>query len=151
MFPLILECSEHLEQYLDKLVAKEEPVECRELTAKYTTDVIGSCAFGIEMNALSDQDSEFRRMGKKVFEPTFVQILKFRLRQSVPKLYNMLGYILPKSEITTFFTKAVVDSMNYRMEKNIVRPDFINMLLELKKQPDKLEGIGKCEYLEFWL
>ncbi|XP_076241483.1 cytochrome P450 6a2-like [Calliopsis andreniformis] len=141
MFPLILECSEHLEKYLDKVVAKGEYVECRELTAKYTTDVIGSCAFGIEINALSDEESEFRRMGKKVFTPSFKELLRFRLRQSFPRFYNLLGYILPLQEVTKFFTKVVVDMMNYRTENDIVRPDFINTLIELKKHPDKLENI----------
>ena len=150
MFPLILECSEHLEEYLEKLVAKGEPVECRELTAKYTTDVIGSCAFGIETNALSDKESEFRRMGRMVFAVNFYQILRFRIRQAMPWFYNLLGYVLPPAEITTFFTKVIVDTMKYRNENNIVRPDFVNMLLELKKHPDKLENISKCvKYLEF--
>lgn len=149
MFPLILECSKHLEQYLDSLVAKGEPIECRELTAKYTTDVIGSCAFGIEMNALSDEDSEFRRMGKQVFATSFGQILRFRFRQIFPYLYNLLGSIMAPLEITTFFTKIIVDTMKYRDDNNIVRPDFVNMLMELKRHPDKLENISK--YLKFFL
>lgn len=125
-------------------MAKEEPVECRELTAKYTTDVIGSCAFGIETNSLSDTESEFRRVGKKVFSLTIPGLIRFRLRQDMPRLYNLLGYILPPTEITSFFTKVVVDTMKYRSENDINRPDFINMLLELKKHPDKLENISKC-------
>ena len=145
MFPLILECSKHLGQYLDKLVAKDEPIECRELTAKYTTDVIGSCAFGIEMNALSDEESEFRRLGREVFpkDISFKQILKLRLTQIIPKLYNLLGSLLPPSEITTFFTKTIVETMKYRDENNIMRPDFVNMLMELKKHPNKLENISE--------
>lgn len=143
MFPLILECSKHLGQYLDKLVAKDEPIECRELTAKYTTDVIGSCAFGIEMNALSDEESEFRRLGREVFAVSFKQILKLRLTQIIPGLYNLLGSLLPPSEITTFLTKTIVDTMKYRDENNITRPDFVNMLMELKKHPNKLENISE--------
>ena len=143
MFPLILECADNLEEYLEKVVAKGELVECRELTAKYTTDVIGSCAFGIETNALSDKESEFRRMGRMVFATNFSQIVKFRVRQTVPWLYNMLGYVLPPTEITTFFTKVIVDTMNYRTQNDVVRPDFVNMLLELRKHPDKLENISK--------
>ncbi|CAL7933199.1 unnamed protein product [Xylocopa violacea] len=147
MFPLIIKCSKHLEEYLDKLVSKGEPVECRELTAKFTTDVIGSCAFGIEMNALSDEESEFRRVGRQVFDVNFWQILRFRLRQMVPSFYNLLGYVLPPTEITTFFTKIIVDTMAYRDKNNIIRPDFVNMLMELKKHPDKLENIKLTDTL----
>ncbi|CAK9832945.1 Probable cytochrome P450 6a14 [Anthophora retusa] len=147
MFPLILECSDHLEQYLEKVVAKGEPVECRELTAKYTTDVIGSCAFGIEINALSDEDSEFRKFGRKVFATSITQILKFRLRQAFPWIFNLLSYVLPPSENTAFFTKLIVDTMKYRNENDVVRPDFVNMLMELKNHPDKLENIKLTDTL----
>ncbi|KOC60364.1 Cytochrome P450 6a2 [Habropoda laboriosa] len=147
MFPLILECAEHLEQYLDKVVAKGEPIECRELTAKYTTDVIGSCAFGIEINALSDEESEFRRVGKKVFATGFKQILKFRLRQAFPWIFSLLSYVTSPTEITTFFTKLIVDTMKYRNENHLVRPDFVNMLMELKNHPDKLENVELTDTL----
>lgn len=147
MFPLILDCAKHLEQYLDKLVLREEFIECRELTAKYTTDVIGSCAFGIEMNALSDEESEFRRIGRKVFSNSFGQILRFRFRQIFPRIYNLLGFVLPPMEVTKFLTNIIVSTMKYRQENNIVRPDFVNMLIELKKHPDKLENIKLTDTL----
>lgn len=147
MFPLILECADHLEQYLEKIVARGEPIECRELTAKYTTDVIGSCAFGIEINAISDDESEFRRVGKSVFATNFLQLVRFRARQIFPNLYNLLGYVLPSSEVTTFFTKVIVDTMRYREENNVTRPDFVNMLIELKKHPDKLENVKLTDSL----
>jgi len=148
MFSLITECADHLEKYVEKLANKKEPVECRELTAKYTTDVIGTCAFGIEMNAISNEDSEFRRMGRKVFTPTWGNILRMRIRTSMPWLYDILGYILPQTEITKFFTRVIVETLDYREKNNIIRHDFIDILRELKKHPDKLGDIGK--YLSFF-
>lgn len=142
MFSLISDCADHLVQYMEKIASKDEPVECRELTAKYTTDVIGSCVFGIEMNALSNEDSEFRKMGRKVFNPTLTSMLRIRIRQMFPWLYNMLGYVLPQTEVTKFFTRVIVENMDYRETNNITRNDFIDMLRELKKHPDKVNDIG---------
>lgn len=33
----------------------------------------------------------------------------------------------------------MTDTMEYRKENNVFRPDFINMLLDLKKHPEKID------------
>ncbi|XP_011629683.1 probable cytochrome P450 6a21, partial [Pogonomyrmex barbatus] len=141
MFFLISECADHLIQYTEKVASKNGLIECRELMAKYTTDVIGSCAFGIEMNSMSDKDGEFRKMGKKFFEPTWSNVIRERMREIVPGLYHLLGYILPQSESTKFFTRVIMESMEYRDMNNITRHDFIDTLRELKKNSDQLDDI----------
>ncbi|CAK9827566.1 Probable cytochrome P450 6a14 [Anthophora retusa] len=140
-FSLILECSNQLDKYLSSLVAKEEPIEVREIAAKFTTDVIGSCAFGIEMNSLSDEESEFRRIGKKIFSTDYISILRNRMQQIVPQLNTLINYVLPHNETTKLITKIVTETLEYREKNNIVRPDFMNILLELKKHPEKLGNI----------
>ncbi|XP_029175229.1 cytochrome P450 6j1-like [Nylanderia fulva] len=141
MFSLISQCADRLELYIEKLSCKNEPIECRELAAKYTTDVIGTCAFGLEMNALKDEDSEFRRMGKLIFAPSWKIILRSRLKNFLPWLNDILSYILPQSEAVPFFTSIVKETMDYRDTNNIVRHDFIDILRELKKHPEKVDNI----------
>ncbi|XP_077269209.1 putative cytochrome P450 6a14 isoform X2 [Temnothorax americanus] len=148
MFVLITECSEHLVQYVEKLVNKNEPIECVEMTAKYTTDVIGSCVFGIEMNAMSDEDSEFRRIGRNVFHASFWKRLRFTMKNYFPWLFDVLyGYILPQSEVTRFFMRIVLETMVYRETNNITRNDFIDTLRELKKHSDKMGDIDLTDSL----
>ncbi|KZC03734.1 putative cytochrome P450 6a14 [Dufourea novaeangliae] len=142
MFPLVVECGQHLEKHLDKLVAKGEPIECRELAAQFTTDVIGSCGFGIDMNAISDEDSEFRIMGREIFNPDPKVIIKDLCKKFCPILYRVVGPLLQKDHVLNFFKKVVVDTIKYREQNNIMRPDFINMLMELKKNRQNLENIG---------
>ncbi|XP_015438122.1 PREDICTED: probable cytochrome P450 6a14 [Dufourea novaeangliae] len=146
-FFLILKCAEHLETYLDTLVKKGEPIESRELAAKFTTDVIGSCAFGIEMNSLSDRESEFRQVGREIFATHFLALLKLRMKECVPKLYDWLGYIIPYDYVTRFITKVTIETMDYRQKNNIVRPDFMNTLLELRKHPEKVPEIELTDTL----
>ncbi|XP_076642889.1 putative cytochrome P450 6a14 [Halictus rubicundus] len=147
MFPLVIQCGEHLEKYLDIVIKKGEPVECRELAAKFTTDVIGTCAFGIDMNALADEESEFRRMGREIFTPSWQQILRETMKQFVPSIYKRLGHFLQPKKVTDFFTNVVTDAITYREKHNVVRSDFINMLLELKRNPNQLENIELTESL----
>jgi len=143
MVSLMSKCADKLDEYIEKLASKNESIECRELTAKYTTDVIGTCAFGIEMNALSDEDSEFRKMGREIFTPRWYKSVKNILREATPWFYNILGYILPQTKITKFFIRLTMDNINYREKNNIFRNDFIDTLRELKKHPESMENIGK--------
>ncbi|XP_029175223.1 cytochrome P450 6j1-like [Nylanderia fulva] len=147
MFSLMSECADHLEQCIDKLIDKDAPVECRELTAKFTTDVVGRCVFGLEMNALSDEDSEFRRMGKLFFTPNWKNNLRAKIRQFLPQFYEVIHYLLPHSEVTTHFTRVVRDIMKYREMNNVIRHDFVDILRELKKHPEKLDNIELTESL----
>ncbi|KAL0124312.1 hypothetical protein PUN28_006273 [Cardiocondyla obscurior] len=149
MFSLISECGDYLVKYMEKIADKNEPVECRELTAKYTTDVIGSCAFGIEMHALSNEDSEFRKMGRKIFVSSWKNILRLRIRQMFPWLYEVLGHIVSPTDVTKFFIRVIVETIDYRETNNVIRNDFIDMLRELKKHPDKLGDIGIHFYIQF--
>nr|XP_034178244.1 cytochrome P450 6a2-like [Osmia lignaria] len=148
MFYLIIEYSQHLEKYLAKEVEKGEPLECRELTARFTIDVIGSCIFGIEMSALADERSEFRQMGRNFFDTSsFENVFRNKMKEFFPKLYDLLGYTIPERRLSSFFTKAVTDIIKYRQENDIVRPDLINMLMDLKAHPEKLNNIELTDSL----
>lgn len=140
-FSLILECTKNLEKYLGTLVAKGEPIEVREVAARYTTDVIGSCAFGIEMNSLSENESDFRKMGKEIFATHWKAIIKFRTKECMSGLYDFLGYFLPYDEPTKFISRVTKETLEYRKANSIVRPDFMNALLELQKK----ETIGNLK------
>ncbi|XP_012136792.2 cytochrome P450 6a2-like [Megachile rotundata] len=137
MFHLLVECGNHFEQYLIKLVEKGEDIPCREICSKYTTDVIGSCAFGIEMNALAAEDSEFRNMGRQIFQTNFKSVIRDRLRE-YPFLFNLIGPFFADREVEDFFTRITNESINYRMQHNFKRHDFIDTLVELKKDSRKV-------------
>lgn len=139
MCALIAECAVHLQEYLGTLVSKDEPIEVRDLTAKYTTDVIGSCAFGIDMKSLSDEESEFRKMGKLIFHPNTSRALRFKLQQISPLVANIIAHLFPDRRTDDFFMRLTLETMEYRKKHNIVRNDFINILMELKAHPETMD------------
>lgn len=147
MFHLLIETSEHLDDYLKHVVIENEPIECRKLTAKFTTDVIGSCAFGIDINALSDDESQFLRMGRRIFEVTFWRTLKLRIRDITPWLYGILGPIVAEKEMNDFFINLIKDTMEYRKKNNVVRHDFVDLLRHVKENPDRLGDLELTDSL----
>ena len=142
MVPLMLECARNLERYVEKVARAGKPVECRDLAAKFTTDVIGSCAFGINMNAIEDERSEFREIGKKLFEQTPRMQARDICRHFLPNFYNLFGSFLQPPGVDQFLTDVITDTIKYRKENNIVRPDFVNALIEIQDHPEKLENIS---------
>ncbi|XP_046751436.1 probable cytochrome P450 6a14 [Diprion similis] len=139
MYHLLCECADHFEKYVIDLAAKGDPIECKEITAKFTTDVIGSCAFGLNMNALTSEDSEFRKMGRKVFAPSFKDGVVRTIRESLPVLFKYLKIRIFSREITEFFVNSTAETISYRMKHDIVRPDFIHLLMELRKNSDQTD------------
>ncbi|XP_023288948.1 uncharacterized protein LOC105696179 [Orussus abietinus] len=147
MFYLVLECGEELQKYLDQVIEKNQVVECRDLTARFTTDVIGTCAFGLNLSSMSEEDSEFRIMGKKIFMVDLGTILRNRMRDSLPWLYSTIGPFIFNKKVATFFINSVTETMKYRKENNIVRKDFIDLLMELKEHPEKVGDIKLTDTL----
>ncbi|XP_037941490.1 cytochrome P450 6a2-like [Teleopsis dalmanni] len=79
MFPTVVHVANEFVSVFKDLVEKEQKVnalamdtqetviEIKDLLARFTTDVIGTCAFGLECNSLKNPQTLFRRMGSKVF------------------------------------------------------------------------------------
>lgn len=144
MFYLILKSSENLELYLKKIVTANKIIECRSVTAKFTTDVIGSCAFGIDVNAFVDENNnEFLRMGKKIFDVGYWRTLKMQIMRILPNLYDRLGFIVSDREMDDFFVNLIKNTIQYRKENNIIRHDFVDILRNMKENSKNLENIGK--------
>ena len=64
--------------------------EAKELCARYTTDVVATCAYGIRGNALQDPDCEFRRMGREILEPSFWKNIRILIIFLLPRLAKTL-------------------------------------------------------------
>lgn len=145
MFHLLLNCSEHFERYLDKIVAADGIVECRNLTSKFTIDVIGSCAFGIEMNAMNEEKNQFCEMGRKIFRLDLKVFIRNFLRDK-PWLFKNIGFLFDDRDVTNFMTNITRDTIDYRKKNKIRRHDFVDVLVDLKDNPEKL-GTNSTTFL----
>ncbi|XP_014244280.1 probable cytochrome P450 6a13 [Cimex lectularius] len=133
MFPLLVESSNKLQQFVqNELGGSEGIIELRETTARFTTDVIGSVAFGLQFNAMSG-DSVFREMGKKALQPTAKAAMAKAMRHFVPWIFDALRMRTFPDEINSFFTGVVRETMSYREKIDSQRNDFLQLMIQLKK------------------
>ncbi|XP_077285152.1 cytochrome P450 9e2-like [Arctopsyche grandis] len=140
MFPLVLECSEQLIEYIQKEVESSNSTgqqfhefELKELFTRYANDMIATCAFGIKIDSLQDKNNEFFIMGKKITDVSFWFIMKFFAYSCIPKLMKILKIGLMRQEVADFFRHIVKHTMKTREAHNIIRPDMINLLMLAKK------------------
>jgi cytochrome P450 family 6 len=89
-------------------------VEVKEAMARFTTDVIASCAFGIDSNSLKKPDAEFRYYLRNIFGSSVLKefsILMAFFPSSLPKLLR------PKyvdDTTSDFIRRTVWSTVEYR-------------------------------------
>uniref|UniRef100_A0A182K3B0 Uncharacterized protein n=1 Tax=Anopheles christyi TaxID=43041 RepID=A0A182K3B0_9DIPT len=147
MFGTIWAVALELEKYMEANYNQPE-VEMKDVLGRFTTDVIGTCAFGIECNTLKTPDSEFRKYGNKAFELDPVTMIKFFFATSYPQLARKLHVRTTQQDVEDFFMKIVRETVDYREGNNVQRNDFMNLLLQIKnkgKLDDHGTVVGKGE------
>lgn len=139
MFPIIVKISDELVKTL-----KEEcgngPIEAKDLSGRFTTDVIGNCAFGIECNSLKDPYTKFRIMGKRLLSLTRTEQLINFLEILFPKMMIYFGTSFLPKEATDFFWRVIKDTSEYREKSGVRRNDAMQLLLDMMSKNGKEDG-----------
>ena len=134
MVPTIVEVAERLKISITKTIESNPELDIKDIFARFTTDIVGSCAFGIECNSLEDPEAKFLEMGLKVFQQPRNSIIKQIICVTYPNFGRKMGIKLERDDVSEFFMKAVRDVVDYREKNNIKRNDFMDLLLQLKNE-----------------
>ncbi|EDW74197.1 uncharacterized protein Dwil_GK21808 [Drosophila willistoni] len=132
MFPTVLKVAHEFIDVFGEMVNKSSEIEVKELLARFTTDVIGTCAFGIECSSLKDPEAEFRVMGRKSITDLRHGAIGIAFLNSFPQLSRRLHMKMTPEHIEKFFMRIVRETVAYREQNNIKRNDFMDQLIELK-------------------
>lgn len=143
MFPTVVSVAEQFVETLNSDIEKSNVVEIKELLARFTTDVIGSCAFGIECNSLKNPDAIFRQMGRRIFTDTRHSLLVETMINTAPNVARKFHMRTFPDAITDFFLNIVREAVDYREKKHVQRNDFLNILMELNKGKLKFDDKGE--------
>uniref|UniRef100_U5EY79 Putative cytochrome n=1 Tax=Corethrella appendiculata TaxID=1370023 RepID=U5EY79_9DIPT len=136
MFELISECAQNMtNHYVNeaKINSENQINEMKEIFSRYTNDVIASCAFGIKVDSFGEKENVFFMMSQRLSFKKFSMVLKFLLFRIFPGLLEKLKISFMDDELITYFKQIIRDTMNTREKQNIIRPDMINLLMQLKR------------------
>ncbi|XP_050680908.1 cytochrome P450 6a2-like [Leptidea sinapis] len=131
MFPLIAECAKGLKNVL-QLESKED-VNVPNLMNRFTTDVIGSCAFGVDPGSLKNPQSPFLIMSQKMFKTDRTTILKRYCRAFFPRLFKFLNLRTYSTDVEIFFTDIINQVLTTRRTTGVQRHDFLQLMLNVQK------------------
>ncbi|KAH8401696.1 hypothetical protein KR009_007399 [Drosophila setifemur] len=133
MFPLVVKVGEELDKiFSGKVAPGQGPVlEVVDLVARFTADVIGNCAFGLNCNSLHNPKAEFVSIGKRaIIERRYGGYLDF-LIFGFPKLARRLHLKMNVQEVEDFYTGIVRETIDYRLKTKERRNDFMDSLIEM--------------------
>ena len=135
MYSTFIQVADQLKSKMDSIL-KDEPgkicdVEIKDLMARFTTDIIGVCAFGIECNSLKNPDAEFRNMGREIFTSSRKKFLKMLFINNLPELSNFLRLRRNPIHIASFFMETIRETVEFRQKTNTKRNDFMDLLINL--------------------
>ncbi|KAJ8683699.1 hypothetical protein QAD02_019491 [Eretmocerus hayati] len=150
MFELMIEICQDFDNHLDSLQIDEKvgkPIEIKELYAKFMTDLIGTTAFGMKLNSLTDPNAEFRKRGREMFRSSYKRYLELMSILFIPSLRFLTNPKFFDESGTKFLRESFWDVIHHRKTTGTKRSDLIDLLIEMKKKQDedpsdnyKLEG-----------
>ena len=119
---------------MEKSADKQEVIEVKDILARFSTDIIASCAFGIECNCLKDSNAEFRQWGRKIFETTLASRVARLITLLFPAILKLVRISIISKELSFYFRKMVRDTIEYRENNNVHRNDFMQLMIQLKNK-----------------
>lgn len=146
MFTAVVDVSQELVNRIDT----GRTFETRDLCNRYVCDVIGNVAFGLDCEALKNENSELLKAGDSTFRLKGLEGLRFIFVNSFIDFSRALNLRLLKAECSNYFIEAVRQAIKFREENNIKRPDFLNSLMLLQKNgtidDDKIDNDKKLTF-----
>lgn len=137
MFCELEKCADVLLQLLEEKTKKSPGTfEVKKLMAGFTMDVIGSCAFGLELNALHNPNSPFMKLGDGAFKASKMTAIRNMMRTNFPNILTFFGWKAVPKNMENFFINTIKNTVRERQEKHIQRNDFVQLMMEIKKQEE---------------
>ncbi|KAF5284126.1 hypothetical protein FQR65_LT00126 [Abscondita terminalis] len=137
MFNIVLECSRQLKHAVD-IQCEKGPMDVKDFLSRFGTDVIGSCAFGLNCNSFVNAENEFCVYSQKLFNPTIFESFKGMMSMYFPVIIESFKAKIFSVEMSDFYIKTFREVVEYRKKNNVVRNDFLQILIALMEDESSI-------------
>lgn len=143
MFSLIKECGINMEQHVQKNLHRT--LDMKEVCSKFTTNMIATCAFGIDANCFEAENCDFRVAGRRIFDLS--KMHSFRRISYVfgHSIVKLLRFKFIDGPSASFLGKTLWQTIREREEKQTVRNDLVDILIKLKNQNNPDDDLQLCK------
>jgi len=140
MFTLMSECAMEFTKFLSALPATNSEINTKDAFAKYTTDVIATCAFGIKVDSMKDPTNKFYVYGKEATSIfSGIRSAKFLLLRAFPSLGRVFTMKLISDRVTNFFKNIIETTIATRDVEHITRPDMLQLMMDIRGKEGRRE------------
>ncbi|XP_053693813.1 cytochrome P450 6d3-like [Sabethes cyaneus] len=137
MYPTILSIGYKFQRYLEPAASKNEIVDMRALLSRFMQEVVASVFFGYEANCINNPNDDFTRIMDFVQKDNISINFRSAATFLCPGLLKITGISGLEPEVKEFVTKIITEQVEYREKNNVQRKDFIQQLIELRREDSK--------------
>ncbi|KAK4873126.1 hypothetical protein RN001_015155 [Aquatica leii] len=132
LFETVLMCVKDLIILLDNASEMNEKIEIKNLSSRLAIDVIALCVFGIEADSIKNPNSKIKKNVTEYFHPSPRNAFMLLLALINPKILSFFKIKMTSKNVSDFFMNLMETTVNYRETNNLIRKDFIHLLLQIK-------------------
>nr|XP_029718015.1 probable cytochrome P450 28a5 [Aedes albopictus] len=134
LFPLVEDVCSRMTKYVKENRGTVQ--DAKELSAKFTTDVVSSCIFACDAQSFTSEKPEIREQGRKLMEQSFSSFLVMIFIMNFPTLAKIFQIgIVPKS-LEKFFTDLMKEAILHREASGTNRADYLDYLISLRNKKE---------------
>lgn len=132
MMPLMDEAADGLLTHLHKLSSQSDSVEIKESSAKFSTDAISSCAFGIKANCFEREDAELRLAAKSLFALDRMTGIRQASHMFLHPLAKIMRLPFFPRHTMQFLREVFWTAVEQREQTKTKRNDLIDLIIQIK-------------------
>nr|AIW79992.1 cytochrome P450 CYP6FU1 [Nilaparvata lugens] len=114
-------------------MSKHSNINAEDLSDKFMIDVVSSCLFGINSEAIENPESAFYEVAKQIFDGYHFLVHVF-VGYMFPAVHTLARMTVARSQVTHFFKKVTNENLHLRKSEGFSqRKDFFQTLVSMKE------------------